>query len=151
MTILPYKLKTLLLVLLSTICVETSMAQISFSYDANGNRTAKEIVLSSMKNEDFSDSENVDKDFSIFDDKIGDMQIKIYPNPTKRFLRVDIQNSDSDISGHIEILSNIGKTIYKTSNISLNNQINLSDQPHGVYVMRINLNGYVSVWKIIKE
>ena len=97
MNILNYNIKLLLVVLLSIICVGKTMAQVSFRYDSNGNRTAKEIVLSSLKNNELSDPEFVDDDFSVFDDKIEDTSIKIYPNPTKGFLRVDIQNNDSDI------------------------------------------------------
>lgn len=151
MNILNYNIKLLLVVLLSIICVGKTMAQVSFRYDSNGNRTAKEIVLSSLKNNELSDPEFVDDDFSVFDDKIEDTSIKIYPNPTKCFLRVDIQNNDSDIYGYIEILNSVGKSINKTSHISLENQIDLSNQPEGIYLMRISINGKISTWKVIKE
>ena len=151
MNILNYNIKLLLVVLLSIICVGKTMAQVSFRYDSNGNRTAKEIVLSSLKNNELSDPEFVDDDFSVFDDKIEDTSIKIYPNPTKGFLRVDIQNNDSDIYGYIEILNSVGKSINKTSHISLENQIDLSNQPEGIYLMRISINGKISTWKVIKE
>lgn len=132
------------------LCITNLEAQVSYQYDNNGNRTAKVIVLNTLKNNDFAELDVDNDDSIVFDDKLGESSVKIYPNPTKGLLRIDIQN-DSEISGFIEIINNVGKTISKTSEISLENQLDLSNQPNGVYVMRIIINGQTSTWKIIKE
>lgn len=150
MKILHFTLKAFLLISISMLCITNLEAQVSYQYDNNGNRTAKVIVLNTLKNNDFAELEADNDDSIVFDDKLGESSVKIYPNPTKGLLRVDIQN-DSEISGFIEIINNVGKTICKTSDISLENQLDLSNQPNGVYVMRIIINGKTSTWKIIKE
>ncbi|MBR4497456.1 MAG: T9SS type A sorting domain-containing protein [Bacteroidales bacterium] len=150
MKILHITLKAFLLISVSMLCVTNLVAQVSYQYDNNGNRTAKVIVLNTLKNNDFAEMEADNDDSIVFDDKLGESSVKIYPNPTKGLLRVDIQN-ESEISGFIEIVNNVGKTICKTSDISLENQLDLSNQPNGVYVMRIVVNGKTSTWKIIKE
>jgi len=150
MKILHFTLKAFLLISISMLCITNLEAQVSYQYDNNGNRTAKVIVLNTLKNNDFAELDVDNDDSIVFDDKLGESSVKIYPNPTKGLLRIDIQN-DSEISGFIEIINNVGKTISKTSEISLENQLDLSNQPNGVYVMRIIINGQTSTWKIIKE
>jgi len=129
--------------------IETS-AQVSYNYDDNGNRTSKVIILNTLKSDELINPVNEVETASIFDDIIDDVSIKIYPNPTKGLLRIDITNS-YDIDGSIEIVNSTGKTISKTTTISETNSMDISKHPNGVYMMRIKINGETSVWKIIKE
>ena len=126
-------------------------AQVSYSYDNNGNRTAKVIVLNTLKSDEVVSSEANDDEKSMFEDKIGESSITIYPNPTKGQLRVDIRREMPIENGFLEIIGNTGKAIFKTTTISESTQIDLSNQPRGVYVMRINIGGEITTWKIIKE
>lgn len=126
-------------------------AQVSYSYDNNGNRTAKVIVLNTLKSDEVVTSDAYDDGFSVFEDKIGESFITVYPNPTKGQLRVDIHRESPIENGFLEIFANTGKTVFKTTTISESTPIDLSNQPRGVYVMRINVEGQITTWKIIKE
>ena len=143
--------KFLVLSLFTTSFFVNTNAQVSYCYDNNGNRTAKVIVLNTLKSDEVVSSEVNDDENSIFEDKIGESSIMIYPNPTKGRLRVDIRRESPIENGFLEIISNTGKNVFKTSTISESNQIDLSNQPHGIYVMRINVDGEITTWKIIKE
>jgi len=61
--------------------------------------------------------------------------IKIYPNPTSKFINVDLKNFKNS---NIEIINTLGQTIYTENNI--NNQIktiDLSDFAKGIYFINI--------------
>lgn len=126
-------------------------AQVSYSYDNNGNRTAKVIVLNTLKSDEAVPSEAYDDGISVFEEIIGESSITIYPNPTKGRLRVDIHKESPIDNGFLEIFANTGKSVFKTTTILESNQIDLSNQPQGIYVMRINVDGEITTWKIIKE
>lgn len=144
-------LKVVLFVCLSILCIGTAEAQVSYSYDLNGNRTARVIVLNTLKSDELVDCESKEEGESFrFDDQIGSNSVRIYPNPTKGQLRVDI-NEESEIIGNIVIVNGIGKTVERIMSVSTTNFLDLSKQPQGIYMMQININGENRTWKIIKE
>ena len=59
---------------------------IKYSYDAAGNRTERTIILATK-------SAIVQSD-TIFTDQLAERDIKIYPNPTDGFLKVEIGNTE---------------------------------------------------------
>lgn len=91
-----------ILVLVVFVCLSSkNFAQQLYSYDNAGNRIeAKTIVLSSKTaaksvikdNKTDTQSYENDDDNLFFNDKLGSINIKIYPNPTKGILRIDIDN-----------------------------------------------------------
>lgn len=121
--------------------------RINYTYDEAGNRTKREIVLSSTR----SVSENEEEASETYEEKLRETKVTIYPNPTKGMLRVDISGVDNFEDARISLYDLNGKLLQQWTNISQSNVIDLSGQTPAMYIMQVTYNGYVSRWKIVKE
>lgn len=120
-------------------------AEVEYSYDSAGNRITREIVLSQSS----SRRENSDKEF--YSDKLLEYTIRIYPNPTKGNLQVDILGVNNETIVNISMYDLNGRLIDKASINSGRAQFDLITQPTGVYIMKIKIEDKTTSWKIIKE
>ena len=77
-----------------------------------------------------------------------DNVIKIYPNPTHEFFKVE--GVKSDYSGFVFIYDMQGKLVQK-SNLSYNSIVNISSLSSGVYVYKVSANKSVHMGKLIVE
>ena len=76
--------------------------------------------------------------------------IYIYPNPTKGEFAIEFQNQPSNAS--LEICNSLGAIVYKIENIRDCNSIDLSQEPNGLYFIKImNQGTLISMQKLIKE
>ena len=128
--------------------------KISFAYDAAGNRVSRTIELPASPGEfgggggtaEFREDEN------FFTESLAEKEIKIYPNPTRGQLRVEILGYENlDKNSFIQVLTSSGALLYKSTALSQTNDINLTDKPDGLYLMLITIAGERSTWKIIKQ
>lgn len=134
-------------VLISTLSVN-AQTNFTFGYDASGNRLTRTITLKSASIS--KDSIEIKKAISPLDDQIGPHQIRIYPNPTKGLLKIEIPNL-GDISANLMIYSIGGALIQQVRLEGEYADIDLSSQPTGIYLLRISIGDKTSVWKIIKN
>jgi hypothetical protein len=127
---------------------------ISYYYDQGGNRIERIIQIpppiTPFSNE--NDQLNQEKTTSqiVYNEKIEEVNIKIYPNPTLGQLTVTLSNTSSNDSYYLQLFSLDGKLITQPT---INNQtftIDFSDKPKGTYILRINLNSKNSEWKVVK-
>ena len=152
------KLKVLTLALFLGVAAPVS-AQVSYSYDAAGNRTVKTITLAkTMKKMARPDTVVVAESAAVaafFDepqnDVVGQAEIKIYPNPTKGALRVDIDGVEFAVSDHIEVFDGNGRIVKVSNSLTESNLIDLSEAIDGIYIMRITIGNESTTWRIIKE
>lgn len=120
----------------------------SFGYDASGNRLTRTITLKSASIS--KDSVELKKALTPLDDQIGLNKVRIYPNPTKGLLGVEIPNL-GDIPSNLQIYSLGGTLLQQVRIVTEYAEIDLSNQPTGIYVLRISIGDKTSVWKIIKN
>ncbi len=132
-------------------CILYSQTNFSFDYDANGNRIKREVIVIPSKMA-YSEMPND----SIVDDKstiniIERDDIKIYPNPTKGDLNVEM-NTTSDIQKiQINIISIKGQLLYNTDVVQRAYNLDLSSFAQGAYILIMQVNDKKYEWKIIKE
>ena len=82
----------------------------------------------------------------ITEQKTTQNQLKIYPNPAKNSINVEVKNAVS-----IEIADVLGKIVL-SKNTSTDNQIDVSSLEQGVYFVKIiNLKNETFVEKFMKE
>ncbi len=118
---------------------------IAYSYDAAGNRIERKTIKLTKS------TEAIRAQASVFIDELSKRTVKIYPNPTKGQLKVEIFELDNSDKGTISIYNRQGRLITK-KNISVSTlDFDISTQPDGLYVMHIEINGQVSTWKILKQ
>ena len=82
--------------------------------------------------------------------------IKIYPNPTNGIFGVNFNNQYSINNIQFSITDLTGKTVYlkeenKSQNTNFNYQINISDKPNGINVLKILCDNKIYLTKIIKQ
>lgn len=118
-----------------------------FGYDAAGNRTARSILL--LKSASIENADSLSKQ-ATYEDLIGNLQVKIYPNPTKGLLKVEIPVQE-EVSATITVLTLQGALVKKLQASDVYTEIDLRSQPSGVYLLRIAIGELISEWKIIKE
>ena len=148
------------LVLALIVCsFESASAQVSYTYDAAGNRTAKTVVLAkTMKKMAQSDTVFAAESAAVAidlgepqTDALGQAEIKIYPNPTKGALRVDIGGVELSSDDRIAVFDSDGRLVKDCNNLTDSNQIDLSEAANGIYFMRITIGKEKTTWRIIKE
>lgn len=119
-----------------------------FTYDASGNRTERVIDLT--KSAQITASSSTANEEKLFEAELENLDIRIYPNPTKGVLKVEIPDI-GDIKPTLVVYNLQGKQLVHKTVSNQISTINLSEQPPGMYIMKI-VNGEESLdWKIIKD
>ena len=138
--------KTLnLIICLIALCSSFSMAEsVKYSYDDAGNRIKREIILSQNKSPQNGNP-------TLFSERLTDREIKIYPNPTKGQLKIEIEGFESEDQCKVVLFNMSGQQIYSSEMDERTHVIDLSARPNGIYILHLILNGTETTWKIIKE
>jgi hypothetical protein len=118
-------------------------------YDAVGNLTEKVIHLNNLKSARINKS--VDSTLKK-DDSFKSGEIKIYPNPTRGIIEIEIPtNSENVMEFQFTVLDMNGKVIIDKRKEPFHTSLDLSRLPQGIYFLHIRQGNVVSKWKIIKE
>ena len=120
---------------------------IRYQYDAAGNRISRTIVLQTKS----APAPAEEKQTAVYTEVLSDITIKIYPNPTDGLLKVEISNLPKGQAANIWLFSVSGKLISSYKKVSNPVSIDISAQPAGIYVMKIEAGKRLSEWKIIKK
>lgn len=118
-----------------------------FDYDNSGNRISRVInfLKSAETNQSLSATEN-----AIIEEKLGEDEILVYPNPTKGELKIDIPNLN-ERKARILLFNSQGKLlIEKTENANLI-EISLKSYSAGFYILKVLIDNESIEWKIIKD
>ena len=119
-----------------------------FTYDASGNRIERVIDLT--KSAQITASSSSANEEKLFEAELSNLDIRIYPNPTKDVLKVEIPDI-GDIKPTLVVYNLQGKQLVHKTVSNQISTINLSVHPAGMYIMKI-VNGQESLdWKIIKD
>lgn len=125
---------------------------ISFSYDASGNRDDRfyaEIIMSRSAKISPSDEE-IEEPHIIETTLEGDLQVKIYPNPTEGVLKLEVLGVDDFSEAQYALYDMQGKTVI--SNLLASRQhLDIQDCVAGQYVLTLTCQGKHYRWKIIKQ
>lgn len=132
---------SLLLLMTGTIAQADS---ISYSYDANGNRVT---LLNNGMNRSNPTDETERKPGS---ESLGQHRITIYPNPTDGRISVEITGTGSLEESAITVYGIMGNMVYNDSEIDVENEIDLTTCPDGMYILVIKIGSDIGIWKIIK-
>ena len=118
---------------------------IEYGYDAAGNRISrKEIQMG-----------GAGPQAPPIEDKVGNMDVSIYPNPTQSTLTVnmdvsELDEKDQQAQAKMYLFDLTGKQILTRTVSTSSTQMDLSNQPPGGYILRIQKGKTFSEWKINK-
>ena len=149
------KPKYYILLLLSGIASSVfSQNRVNYTYDAAGNRlsgVSSQLRMAAITDED---TELTDEDTElqeIYSDKIDRSNIRIYPNPTKGILKIEIIRTTEENPIHIQLYDMSGRIIINEQNATSFTDLNISDKPAGTYILKIFSDNRTTNWKIIKQ
>lgn len=115
---------------------------VKYTYDASGNRVKREIVLTKSAVETRSD---------FFTEELAKRTIKIYPNPTEGQLKVEVSDFEECKSVGLTVVNMQGQIVLKKKMNSATDDLDMSGEASGLYILQINIDGENSSWKIIKK
>jgi hypothetical protein len=98
----------------------------SYSYDDNGNRTERVYHDPLIKMGTYESYET----------ELNQHKIQIFPNPTDGDLKVNIEGLNEDTESMIQIYNINGNKLYEVEGIK-KTELNLTEQPNGIYILRI--------------
>ena len=154
------KTTTPILITLFIILCHFTNAQVSYTYDANGNRhtrnTAKLIsqppkiingdtIIEINEKEDYLTLETK------YNEELGEQTITIYPNPTGGAFAVGITNMPEGIKRKMLLYTMSGKELFLKEDFDELTEINVSTQQSGTYLLKIILGDKQTTWKIVKQ
>lgn len=131
----------------------SAQTPVIYLYDDAGNRIFRTIELKSA-NADSSNKGNAVSAIlkpEVFQDKLGDKKILIYPNPTRGQLKIDIEGYQEEVYSGLYLYTVSGGLLFSKSPANSSMEVDLSDFPVGTYILKIVLGNYKSDWKILKE
>ena len=155
--------------------------RIEYEYDESGNRTGRKTIymntsfapsappqdsteftssepdaLESLKPPKPPKSTNATnaaptEETEYFVEKVAQTEIKIYPNPTTEKVTLEISGWESLQNGMFQLFSLNGQLLQTQPVHSLITTVSLSGMPAGAYILKVQINGRVEKWKIIKN
>lgn len=135
---------------------------ITYGYDARGSRTSRNITL--LKSASLANSESLldtttqalKEDIlpspdNTFFDAVGESKVTIYPNPTRGELVVKVTNPSEEATHRIMLFDSNGALIYQKENATEYTDVDITNQPSGLYILKIFNGGNSTTWKVIKQ
>jgi hypothetical protein len=124
---------------------------IQFAYDEAGNRISRVIVFNTSGNTLRSGGAETDAT-SLFEEQLAtDLQVKIYPNPTKGRLQVELSGMETDETAQFALFGLNGEKLLQMETISPLTPIDMSTYPTGIYVLTLTIRGQSTDYKIVKQ
>jgi len=121
---------------------------IEYTYDQAGNRTGRIVIpLTSQP----SKKHTYQTDSVIVKDKLGEREVKIYPNPTRGALGVEIYGGNSTDALTLMLYNGQGKLLYSANAAEGLNSLDMSAYPSGWYILQFQSGVIKKEYKIIKE
>jgi hypothetical protein len=121
---------------------------ISYTYDAAGNRTSRIYTAAAPVHIKKQPQEVTPP---IEEEKVGERTIRVYPNPTKGALGVEILGGDDKEKIRIQLYNLKGTQIQNLPVYNGINTINMFDCVAGTYILRLVSEKETIEYKIIKE
>lgn len=119
-------------------------SQINYTYDKSGNCNGrKTISLRSSTGPISNESSDI-----LTDDIFAN--VKIYPNPTKGLLKIDIEDYNSTNDIDVSVYDLKGRLLIKDKISNSMADLDLSIYPNGIYILVLRKEGQTSEWKILK-
>jgi hypothetical protein len=121
---------------------------ISYGYDAAGNRILRVIKFPALKS---APADDFGQDNPKFEEKLGNQQILIYPNPTSGNVTIEIKGGEADVKTSVNLFDLYGKLLVSKTTMDTSIPVDLTGYPSGAYILKISVGDKVSDWKILKE
>jgi hypothetical protein len=157
------------------LCMAQNPLPVKYEYDKAGNRTARKTITvqnsppvqgdSINELSVFSEQLSAEEEFAsqtslmpsnfeapeYFVERIAQVEMKIYPNPATEKITLQVANMDNLQTGVFKLLTLNGQLLQEQAVHSSATEISLLGLAKGVYILKVNVNGRVEDWKVIKQ
>ena len=151
------KIIFLLSLALPLFCVAQSSLAVEYDYDASGNRILRKVIdlqaappAPTMAVVQGSPEEKPAEP-EYFVEKIAQVAMKIYPNPTTEKITLEIAGWEELQTGIFKLFSLSGQLLQEQQVHSTNTSISLAGLPKGIYLLQVQINTRTETWKVIKN
>jgi hypothetical protein len=149
-------MRKILLITLLFYTFLSAQSQIQFVYDNAGNCVLKykTVVMSAPSRAPKSNEDEAPKNSpenQPLEDKIGEIKITLFPNPTKGFLILEFENKNAETTVNYILTDINGRQIESGKSADNPLNLNLSSYAAGAYLLRISINNKKEIYKIIKQ
>jgi len=123
-------------------------SQTSFTYNSVGSMVKRATII--LKSASTS-SANVEKK-EFIDNTFENKTVKIYPNPTKSALQIEIPaDQENELLIQITVTDLSGRVIVSQNAEPGLNYVDLLSSLNGIYILSLRRGDIVSKWKVIKQ
>ncbi|MDR2927835.1 MAG: T9SS type A sorting domain-containing protein [Cytophagaceae bacterium] len=125
----------------------TAQQRVEYGYDRAGNRITRQVVtIATQKSAEFNEPEEpVEQEF-------GQRTIRVYPNPTRGNLSIDVQGGSNDEVYRYMLFDMQGKQLLGAERRGNGNTpVEMGACPAGYYILIINTADGKIEYKIVKE
>ncbi len=146
--------KIIFLQILLIVAQSLIFAQTTYQYDENGNRTSRIINMGKdlQTTANFNDSlQGEPEPPKPLLETLGEATVNIYPNPTQGLLILESRGFAMDALPEYEVYTLGGSLLMRAEATENRQQIDLSNEPAGIYLLRIKSGALQREWKIIKQ
>jgi len=119
---------------------------VTYGYDASGNRISRVVIFAAQ-----APKAEITAEEKVYGETLKDFTVRIYPNPTKGELTVEIQQLPEGETATLWLYSMSGSLISRKTGVSDIEHFNISRQPAGIYLLKIKVGDSSTEWKIIKQ
>ena len=123
-----------------------SQERIRYAYDQAGNRVKREIVLNIAP----KSARQAPNPEAVFYDVLDGETVKISPNPSG-IIRVSIPGMKTESGSVVEVYTAGGISVLKKHFSGMETEVDISNRPQGVYLLRVTVCEKSITWKIIKN
>ena len=111
------------------------------------------MSLTPLTSQDLSVADPIETESSLeyFVEKIAQVAIKIYPNPTTEKITLEISNMENLQIGAFKLFSINGQFLQEQPVHSATTIVSLSGLPKGAYILKVHINDVTEDWKVIKN
>ena len=134
---------------------------VEYVYDKAGNRTQRKVITiksssfeegDSFSNENAPDTRSsVTEEMPRYEDKLGERNVIIYPNPTRGMIRIEFQGYGDIENGRLLLYDIQGRLLRQVNNVEATTTLDLTPYPAGIYILHLMAGFERSEWRIIKQ
>ena len=143
-----HAIKFILIFLFTLSGLSATTQEIQFRYDDTGNRLSREPVYPENIQLNLVDHEDDPHEST----RIGDLVVKLYPNPGPGIFWLELSTREKDIPKDLRltVTNGDGELVFALRVIGLKTQIDLRTLPSGSYVLTLSHGKYSLATKVIK-